>query len=152
MLSERTASSSLMSSVFFRVKTAPKFFPMGLETALAALVASASCVLAQPGCQTQTRYNPIAEQHPDSITGVMNGTFALAFIPRDTADTLLPEGFEFLGEIYQDNVELWQQDAFPVLVKAVRIHDIRAPDDVWRNDHTVYLLLSLRDETRLMDS
>ena len=110
---------------------------MALICLLVALLATAEYGVAQPGCQTQTRYNPIAEEYPNSITGVMNGTFALAFIPRETADSLLPEGYEFLDNLSREDVEMWQEDAFPVLVKAVRIHDVRAPDDMWRNDHTV---------------
>lgn len=123
-----------------------KLVTMGFNASLMALIAAALYVLAQPGCRTQTRYNPIAGEHPDSITGVMNGTFALAFVPRDTADSLLPEGYKFLDSLYEEGVQMWQADAFPVLVKAVRIHDIRAPDDEWRNDHTVQLFLLSQDK------
>lgn len=110
---------------------------MVLTTSLVGLLASAVCVIAQPGCQTQTEYNPIAEEYPNAITGVMNGTFSLTFIPRETADSLLPKGYKFLDDLYQGGVEMSPEDLFPVLVKAVYIHDIRAPDDQWRNDHTV---------------
>lgn len=123
---------------------------MGHARLFVGLLASAFSVLAQPGCQTETNYNPIAGEYPEAITGVTNGTFALVFIPRDTADSLLPEGFEFLDGLYEQGVQMWQEDAFPVLIRAVHIHDIRAPDDLWRNDHTVLLFFLSRDNPTVL--
>ena len=110
---------------------------MAIPRIVLASLAGASYVLAQPGCRTQTAYNPIYEDYTMSPTGVMNGTFSLAFIPRDVADSLLPEGYTFLDDNYREAVEQWSEDVFPVLIKAVHVHDMRAPDDLWRNDHTI---------------
>ena len=90
-------------------------------------------ILAQPGCRTQTRYNPIAEDYPLNITGVANGTFSLVGIPRTVAASLLPGGPGFIN-----GPKPLGGDAYsPLLVRAVHVHDIRASDDMWRGDHTV---------------
>jgi hypothetical protein len=94
-------------------------------------------VAAQPGCQTQTRYNPIAEEYPLSVTGVANGTFSLVLIGRDAAASLLPEGLGLLDGANRQDIRSWGEDSHPLLVRAVYVHDTRAPDDMWRNDHTV---------------
>lgn len=111
---------------------------MAVLAHLLGLLAWGSCwALAQPGCQTQTSYNPIAAEYPNSVSGVMNGTFSLSLMSRDTASSWLPQGYKFLDNAYEAGFDMWQEDSWPVLVKAVYIHDTRGPDDQWRNDHTV---------------
>lgn len=115
------------------------FFPRtGLKTTtmqlLATILLLVQVALGQPGCQTQTESNPIAERFPESITGVANGTFSIAFIDRQVADSILPRGFSFLDDEYQREVAAWQEDKFPVLIRAVYVHDIRSRDRMVR-DH-----------------
>lgn len=109
------------------------------ETAvvLAALFLVVRLVAAQPGCQTQTAYNPIAANYPLNITGVANGSLSLIPFGRDVADSFLPEGFGFVGDAYQRQSG-WRTGSIPLLVRALYVHDIRSPDDMWRRPHTVH--------------
>ena len=87
----------------------------------------------QPGCATQTAYNSHSEDYPYNITAVVNGTFSLIFLHRAAVQGLLPEGYSFL-----DNSDApARQEVQPMLIRSVYVHDIRSPDDMWRNDYMV---------------
>jgi hypothetical protein len=92
---------------------------------LAALLSVVRLVVAQPGCQTQTTYNPIAAHY---LT-----------LPRDVADYFLPEGFGFVNDAYQRQSG-WPAGSIPLLVRAAYVNDIRSPDDMWRRPYTVFAL------------
>ncbi|KAL2759302.1 hypothetical protein ACRALDRAFT_1074343 [Sodiomyces alcalophilus JCM 7366] len=100
---------------------------------LAALLLLVQVTLAQPGCQTQTQSNPIADWYPMNITGVFNGTFSIAFVNRQAAESILPQGVSFLDDVYRREVAGWREDMFPVLIRAGYVHDIRARDRMVRN-------------------
>ncbi|SPO04176.1 uncharacterized protein DNG_06859 [Cephalotrichum gorgonifer] len=108
---------------------------MAIVTPLLAFVVWVSYALAQPGCQTQSLSNPIHQRYPSYITGTINGTFVLGFIPRDVADSLLPEGYEFLDDEYVGTLMSQVEGYFPVLVSAVYFHDIRADGEYFTNDY-----------------
>src|SRR4051794_36560342 len=106
---------------------------------LAALLSGLRLGAAQPGCQTQTAYNPIAAHYPFNITGVTNGTLALIPLPHDVADSFLPQGFDFVSDAYQRQSG-WRAGSIPLLVRAAYANDIRSPDDMWRRPYTVFAL------------
>jgi hypothetical protein len=111
----------------------PLLLRKALVAALTQPLAFSLCIspaLAQSGCQSQSRYNPIAENHQLNITSVANGIFAFADIRHDVAKSILPDGFKFI-----DNI--WKGYAIPLLVRAIYVHDIRAPYVTWRDHHAV---------------
>ncbi|KAK0620848.1 hypothetical protein B0T14DRAFT_238158 [Immersiella caudata] len=107
---------------------------VGLWTALLSLSQPAA---AQPGCQTQTAYNPIAADYPMNITGVANGTLFLMPLSRDIATSLLPKGFTFVDDAYLRQSGWRATDSIPLLGRAVYVNDIRSPDDMWRRPYSV---------------
>ncbi|CAI4216056.1 unnamed protein product [Parascedosporium putredinis] len=84
-------------------------------------------VVCQPGCRTQTSYNYLSEDYPYSVSAVVNGTFSLIYLENKVAQSFLPEGYSFL--------ESEAQEFHPLLLRATYVHDIRAPDDMVRNQH-----------------
>jgi len=104
---------------------------------LAPLLSGVQVTSAQPGCQTQTAYNPIADNYPFNITGVANGTLSLIPLHSDIAKSFLPQGFGFVSDASQRQ-NGWRTGSIPLLVRGVYIHDIRSPDDMWRRPHTVH--------------
>ncbi|GAB1318020.1 hypothetical protein MFIFM68171_08230 [Madurella fahalii] len=106
-------------------------------TRILVFLLSMPLMLAQPGCRTQSSYNPIAEDYPLNITGMANGTFASIFVVREIAESLLPEGLGFLDAAYNREYELYRDGYIPLLVRALYVHDIRAPDDMWRPPYSL---------------
>ena len=111
--------------------------PVVALTQVLAFLLCMPLTLAQPGCRTQSSHNPIAEDYPFNITGMANGTFAAIFVVREIADSLLPEGLRFLDEVYHREFETPGGGYFPLLVRALYVHDIRAPNDTWRPPYSV---------------
>lgn len=112
-------------------------WPVVALTQVVAFLLCMPVILAQPGCRTQSGYNPIAEDYPLNITGMANGTFASVFVVRDIAESLLPKGLRFLDAAYHREYELYRDGYVPLLVRALYVHDIRAPDDMWRPPYSV---------------
>ncbi|KAK4451056.1 hypothetical protein QBC34DRAFT_348688 [Podospora aff. communis PSN243] len=105
--------------------------------ALAGLFSIPQPAAAQPGCQTQTVHNPIGADYPMNITGVANGTLFLIPLHRDTASSLLPQGFTFVDDAYVRRNGWRVAGAIPLLGRAVYVNDIRSPDDMWRRPYTL---------------
>ncbi|KAJ4309850.1 hypothetical protein N0V84_011278 [Fusarium piperis] len=80
---------------------------------------------AQDVCKTQDQPNPIFNQYPGNVTGVLNTTLAIIPIPMAVARQIIPQQYAILEHAYRALIPDFPTNMYPVLVQAGQDHDIR---------------------------
>jgi hypothetical protein len=99
-----------------------------LPTSLLALVSVALGANAQETCHSHSLPNPIASQHPQNITGTLNGTIAILPIPMALARSMIPAQYNILTNAYRALLPHLPDDMYPAIVQAVFDHDVGLGD------------------------
>lgn len=75
-------------------------------------------------CTSQDQPNPLKNTFPNEVTGLLNGTLAIAPIPLEHARRIIPANIAILETAYRALVPDFPHGYYPMLVQAVHDHDI----------------------------
>lgn len=76
-------------------------------------------------CTTHDPHNTLAEQFPNSATGVLNATLAIIPISLGTARRLIPPQYGILERAYRSLVPNFPEGMYPLMVQAAHDHDVQ---------------------------
>lgn len=79
------------------------------------------------GCTSLTQPNPVSQDFPNDISGVINGTTAIVPIPYSVARSMVPSQYPILVEAYQKVFPSLGKDMYPAVLQAVYEHDVGKP-------------------------
>lgn len=77
-------------------------------------------------CLTQTVPNPIYQEFPNNVTGIINTTIALIPIPYSQARAIIPSRYNILTDAYQSLLPFFPKDTYPAIFEFEFDHGIRA--------------------------
>ncbi|KAJ2901937.1 hypothetical protein MKZ38_001238 [Zalerion maritima] len=69
--------------------------------------------------------NPIANEYPNSATGVLNGTLAIIPVDMERVKMALPAGVNILEDLLRADMPNFPEGMFPVLLQAAHDHDVQ---------------------------
>jgi len=78
------------------------------------LSTSAPPVFPAPGPSKESAPNPIASLYPNSVTGTINGTFAVVPIPFEMARNIIPSQYGILEAAYKSLLPGLPEGKYPV--------------------------------------
>jgi hypothetical protein len=78
-------------------------------------------------CQSQTQPDPITQDFPNDVTGVINGTTAIVPIPYAVARSIVPSKFPILVAAYKQVFPTLNDGLYPAVLEAVQDHDVGQP-------------------------
>ncbi|KAI0600365.1 hypothetical protein F4775DRAFT_582652 [Biscogniauxia sp. FL1348] len=106
-----------------------------LVAAVVGLLASAHHTMTRessaiPGaemCISHDGPNPLAQQHPDLISGTLNGTVLIVPIPLSQARELIPSDYGIAEAAYRSLLPSFPAGMYPMMAQIVHDHDIQFP-------------------------
>ncbi|KAL5385304.1 hypothetical protein DPSP01_004763 [Paraphaeosphaeria sporulosa] len=78
-------------------------------------------------CRSHTQPNPITEDYPKDVTGVINGTTAIVPIPYAVARSIVPSKYPILTAAYEQVFPTLGDGLYPAVLEAVQDHDVGLP-------------------------
>lgn len=76
-------------------------------------------------CLTQTVPNPIYQEFPNNVTGVINTTIALIPIPYSRARAIIPSNYSILTDAYRSLLPFFPEELYPAIFEFEFDHDVR---------------------------
>ncbi|KAI5921337.1 hypothetical protein F4810DRAFT_712591 [Camillea tinctor] len=106
-----------------------------LFAVVVALLASAHHIITResetmPGaevCVSHDSPNPLAQQHPNLISGTLNGTTLIVPIPLSRARELIPSNYSISEAAYRSLLPSFPAGMYPMVAQIVHDHDIQFP-------------------------
>ncbi|KAI1632224.1 hypothetical protein F4809DRAFT_653446 [Biscogniauxia mediterranea] len=78
-------------------------------------------------CVSHDSPNPLAQQHPDLISGTLNGTVLIVPIPLSRARELIPSDYGIAEAAYRELLPSFPAGMYPMMAQIVHDHDIQFP-------------------------
>ena len=92
---------------------------------VAAYMTQVSYASAPQPCLSQP--NPIAQQHPDLVSGNINGTTPILPIELSLAREVIPQSYRIMEHKYRELLPSFPEGMYPMVFTAVHDHDIQFP-------------------------